>query len=305
MKPFATKISALIIATLAIILCLHSLIPYHWGNPLVSAKLNCIDESEVNTVFIGNSRIHHQVIPILFDSIVGTKSFNLASQSASILENSHLLEGFLKTHEVERIIIPYHLFSQIHDRHQHTLRAAYFWDKEMVQASVSEFEKGSEYYKRHIKLYLRKLAFLGSAKGLVSLFVPDPRQGHICENRGFYPIKKNPQAGVPAFEKWFETFQNGITGDESHHYTRNNAITSKYYLKLQRLCDSYDIELFIFFYPNDHTYEQVEFNNEIYLGNGDNFPEYFHKPYWHDRYHMNPAGAKVFTQRLAEKIKGR
>ncbi len=75
-------------------------IPYHWGNPWFSTKiqfLNKRNNPKFDTYFFGSSLVYRQIDPTIFDTKIDfkTKSFNLGSPATFNPQNIYLYQNFL------------------------------------------------------------------------------------------------------------------------------------------------------------------------------------------------------------------
>lgn len=107
MKKFFIKIAIFIFILFFVGRIISYLIPYHWGNPWFSSKIQFLKKLDLsdrpNTYFFGSSRVYRQINPKVFDSIYNTlttskiKSFNLGAPATFCPQTYFLYEHFLNS----------------------------------------------------------------------------------------------------------------------------------------------------------------------------------------------------------------
>lgn len=106
MKRLALKISLFLVLYLLVGAIISWFVPFHWGNPWYSSKLQYLEEqnqAQHNTFFFGSSRIYRQIDPSMFDSTVEradgipTHSFNMGAPATFCPQSYFLYEKFLES----------------------------------------------------------------------------------------------------------------------------------------------------------------------------------------------------------------
>ena len=106
MKSFFTKFLLISLIYIAISMLISYAIPYHWGNPWFSTKIQFLEKDsqiEYNTFFFGSSRIYRHIDPKVFDSTFNSiseeklYSFNLGAPSTFNPQCYYLYEKFLSS----------------------------------------------------------------------------------------------------------------------------------------------------------------------------------------------------------------
>jgi hypothetical protein len=100
-----------------------------WGNGEISSKMDFIKKHpEINTVFLGSSKVKAQIMPAIFDSIVndGTKSFNLGCYGLFIPEQFVAMDYLLDSTPVKTIFFELRPAYHIFERNLHITRTIYY-----------------------------------------------------------------------------------------------------------------------------------------------------------------------------------
>ena len=305
MKRLLIRVFLILFFFIILFIGLKSVLPFYWGNVQVTKKLKCLSDGQLkpNTLFIGNSKIYHHIIPSVFDSIVndGTVSFNIASDAAPLVESYALIMGLIDATDVKRIIIPRCEYEGIYDKFINTTRADYFWNYDLLNMVLDAFSSNTTELKRHYGLALRSFGFFGKGKNLLSLMMPLPYQETLCDNRGFFGLNRGRRKYPDGFNEWHRKFKKG----KNRHYklskpdTENNA-TKVLFDDLIKYCEAHGVELYTIYNPNNYSFYFSSYDKAIYMGDGGDFKDYYTKEYWYDDMHLNEDGAVIFTKRLAE-----
>ena len=106
MKRFALKISFFLVLYVLIGVVISAFVPYHWGNPWYSSKMQYleeVDKTKYNSFFFGSSRIYRQVNPTIFDSTlqgmdgISTQSFNMGAPATFCPQSYFMYDKFLES----------------------------------------------------------------------------------------------------------------------------------------------------------------------------------------------------------------
>ena len=312
------KISIFIIGFAVILLMIHLLLPYYWGNESLEHKLECEEIENSNTYFLGNSKIFHQVIPQLFDSIVSTSgnSFNLATDAANVFESDYLARQLIKEKKADNIIILYSAgFPGIQEHNMNTRRSFYYWNAGYALDLIDFFGDKREKLIDHWKLLFKRYLLLGQGLEILDFTLdahPDNEvREQICEDGGYYSMgDQYPDRVGDIYKKQKKFLSNlpkqarrnlklnknprELKDDEKVIYTMMN--------ELILFGEENGTRVYPLYLPNSPVYYIGDIENAIYLGDGVEFPEFYDKKYWFDKGHLNGKGARVFTERLAERF---
>lgn len=215
MKKFVYKIVGFTLLLYAILFLAKSTLPYYWGNPLMGSKttyLNNMDEP-VNTLFVGNSKIHRHLIPSVFDSIVGTSSFNLGRDGMHFLETQfifeHFMEDYKKKAELENILVSSLNFPGIQEPMLHTLQAQYIMDWKRLKLSFQHFFPKRDFQ----QLYYYFISFvenqlcIGQIKKIFTYHLSEngtnDRIVKTLEQRGFLGLDDEREPPKKPFEPYY------------------------------------------------------------------------------------------------------
>ncbi len=314
MKKFLTKTTLVILAYIILMFVVRSLLPYYLGNEQFLRKMYYYDKASdnINTVFIGNSLINRHVIPAVFDANtdLSTYSYNIAADATNIMERSYLLEHFLGKYEVDRAFMLVNHSLEIREPNLHTLRLVYYHDWKRLKFSLKYADKNVQQIKYHLMSFMEnqfgmfRLRALTNYKQSIKTTPPD-----MIRTRGFLAMdnedhKKRPQA--PGYarneKKHTKTLKKAkrIKDYTNYELTRKDLAIIEECNRLKKLAEVKDTELYFVFLPNSPGYYTYNLENRVYLGDGNEFPEFFEFENRFNRGHLNREGAKIFSERLAQ-----
>jgi len=315
MKKYLTKIALFISAYLVLMFFVRLLLPDYLGNEQFLRKMHYYDKASdnINTVFIGNSLINRHVIPSVFDAHtdVPTYSYNIAADATNMMERSYLIEHFLEEYDVDRVFMLVNHSLEIREPNLHTLRLVYYHDWKRLRFSLKYADNNVQQIKYHLMSFMEnqfsmfRLRALANYKQTIKTTPP-----HMIRTRGFLAMdeedhKKRPQA--PGYakrnkEKSLKTLKKAKRIKDYTNYeltTRDLAIIEECN-RLKKLVEAKGTELYFVFLPNSPGNYTYNLDNKVYLGNGNEFPEFYEFEYHFNRGHLNREGAKIFSSRLAQ-----
>lgn len=106
MKRFLKNSILFLLIYVGICLTISGFLPYHWGNPWYSVKIDHLErnpDEDYNTYFFGSSRVYRHIDPNLFDSLAqareaeSIRSFNLGAPGTFPPQTYFLYEQFLNS----------------------------------------------------------------------------------------------------------------------------------------------------------------------------------------------------------------
>ena len=175
MKSFVKKIILFVGIYLVITNVIFLFVPYHFGNPWYSTKVNFLEEKEkdisFNTFFFGSSRIYRQINPSVFDSICSSqkslldkkiRSFNLGAPATFAPQTYYLYEKFLDSKLSGKVKYCFLEISDVQRLPSDQLgqeRTNYFIDLNTLLFSCKSFFNDTNYDIAH-KMYYSSLYFL-------------------------------------------------------------------------------------------------------------------------------------------------
>ncbi len=314
MKKFLTKISLGILTYIVLMYLVRLLLlPAYLGNEQFLRKMFYYDKAShnINTVFIGNSLINRHVVPAVFDthSDLKTYSYNIAADASNMMECSYLLENFLGKYDVDRVFMLVNHSLEIRERNLHTLRLVYYHDLKRLRFSL-KYAANTQQIKYHLASFMENQLSMFRLKALVNYKQTiKTTPSNMITSRGFVAMdeedfKGRPQA--PSYAKNKEKFSKDLKKAKRIKDYSNYDLTSRDLAiieecnRLKKLTEAKGTELYFIFLPNSPGYYTYNLDNSVYLGDGNEFPEFFEFENRFNRGHLNRNGAEIFSTRLAE-----
>ena len=131
------------LAILAILgLGIREFLPYSWGNMQLNSKLSFIQENKLdpNLYFIGSSISNRQIMPTLFDSIIGDpqlESFNLSVDGTMPPHHFYLFDNLIKEDKtIEHVFMELDGFDHMPQRHFKTTSSKFYLSPKWFGFSV-------------------------------------------------------------------------------------------------------------------------------------------------------------------------
>lgn len=289
---------------------------------------------DLDTVFVGNSRMDASIDPAAFDKAIGSKSVSLSTVFQALEDSGSAAATAASEHKLKRIVLGISPSSLCEGRH--------------IQSSstFTQAKAAGEPLPQAIADYAALLTskqFFFVDKSVSALFpwtyshVPYQRSAIITNlrNRRYYssPIDGNWNSVVKDFWKVnalgdryvdavadFTTVSNSLrdTRDEDHSFLEDRK---QAFVDCLDACDDYDdVQLYVValplpffelinhsrYYPEQMQWikEQTEAHGGVYidfnLAHGDYYPPV--EGEYADQDHHNPAGSKRFSETLAQTI---
>lgn len=301
----------------------------------VRAKKEVFDahKDEYNTVFIGSSRTYNQVNPIVFDSITGLESFNLAYSAVQPFRIFDYVAEIAKQRPdldyvfVEMSPLP-RLFGSFKEADQ--LRAV---DEKRYPVAVDFFRKNDlpqRFQFQSIKDYSKLMAYkyigFNSAKRWrAMLSISEPKEGfpdrNVYETGGFFPTDSVANDNAP-LRKRQRNFQAHPEEMEKYDYSTKKTDFSK---ERDRFADEWlaatnlfsdDTKVILLIPPRNPwnsikqttklkyflEQEGVEFFD---FSDSSEYPQLFESENSNDEVHLNLKGANIYTRLIAKKVNSR
>jgi hypothetical protein len=302
----------------------------HYEEDPILHKINFYQENknQINTLFVGTSRIYRQITPALFDSLNhgATVSYNAAYDNLrpyrtfdyiKYLEiDSSCKYLFIELIPPSRIGGNYNanpaLFSIDYDK--------YFsiWDFSIKSNYPIQFKV--YYLLRYSQAFFYKYLGFGLKK-YIGLIISDyetelePLSYSLEETRGFQPYQDDPvlNENVKARRKQFlqnpEQTLKTIIRQSKPVISKQIAISDAYiddWLHLEKRLMDRNIEVFYIITPRRKPYDLAYIatmrafvrGQVIDLSSPELYPSFYQKKYSFDEEHLNEKGAKIFTKEL-------
>lgn len=335
MRKFVFKISIFILIYFCLIGIFEALIPFNWGDNVLTAKVDWVRENpeKYNTLFLGSSRTYWQLIPQKFDAQTNglTQSFNLGINGALFDETMYVLDNILEekpiTKHIEYIFFEINDVSAMKDHMLYTARQAYYVNWDIFKFMETYFGLFDNEMNRE------------KARRIRLSFFQNLLKTNMLKN-GIEFIFRKPKVTKQYQEEWMEGADPiYISSIDSISDTRKNFLADSTYLpdyapKLKAIFDktrggkaSHQVQflidtcnelidkaeakgirlIFVNFLPNITTahrrkviFDGIDSASKINLEDPYRFPEFYQPKYFYDRYHLNGKGAELFSEKLGE-----
>jgi hypothetical protein len=318
-------------AFVATCLFIHALIPEPEITG-VSSKLRFYDahKDEFDTVFIGTSRIYHQVSPEIFDRKMAergmpTHSFNLGVSGMHPPESFLLLERFLKLKptKLKWVFIEFEEVQASWDQERRGTHRLLYWHnwrltsiairktinptgEEPWSKILSRIWRGRKTVALHLKLFAQNLANVGAVSDLNDIFSasrhPDAIVHELGAGRdGYRPAgKPMAQEKIPDYTKALskaleQTDQQLIDPYAEREYRdAAKAIRALGAIPIFLVAPALQQAPQRFRVPPDPPGEIIAFNK------AQEYPQFYDPAVRFDYGHLSRAGAEQFSETLAQ-----
>ncbi len=307
MKQFIIRTLGFALLLCVLLVLLRSSVPFHWGEGGVDAKFKYFLEhqEDYNTVAIGSSRLNRGLIPRIFDNKTGkTSTFNLSWAAVYHLESEYLLDRLVQEADgIENVIFLVQYPRKIAKRNFHSIRSKYLMDRSRLGFALDFFKKEPKQIYRHVVSYIENKLCIGEVFQIAKYhWKTNPYE---VKRDGFYTwvpdrkevvlerIKSTMGEDVVLKGKKFKT-RNMVYGPISEQ----NKVYYDHLLDLNKKLAEKGIETYFVHLPNQPPHEYLSELNNVYMGDGVKFPEYFLGEFHIDQAHLNEKGARLFSRRL-------
>lgn len=316
MKKFIYLISFNLVTILIILKVFDYVVPFYYGNLIAKEKFETFKalEKTPKVVFFGASRIHNQVNPTVFDSVLGIpdfESFNFGIQATFNPEAYFLVDEFLSSKlsdSIKFLIIEVQKLSDVDPGNSLTTRGYYWLDFSHMKYIISYLVYSELSLSKKIKIgakYSRSYLFKQIDITRLKLLLVLPRNS-ADTNKGFKALKGRA-----------DNFSDHMTGLSLY---KNNAIEFA-----KNSCDTFNIAHFdylmhiknkaktkgittLFFIPprlSDYTFlngfkSVVSEKMIIDLSSPEHYPSLYLEELSYDRAHLNENGAIIFSSYFAD-----
>lgn len=264
-------------------------------------KLNYIisGKDHYDVVFMGSSRVHNGINPLLFDSLTKVNSYNAGMEGARIAEDAVFMKKFIKSHEAPRYII----FSI----EETLLRTGFIWDFPRFFPYTSDpdvFKLYTYQYEILFSRYLPPLALTyyddpRKSLGLQGLIIPAGEYAW-AKTKGYQALPVLPPAELkPVSEEYYQYTDDGWAILENickscaakgiklifvvpPKLIERNLVgaTAPSFERFSALAGAYHIPVFDMSHKNEFTNPHL----------------------FYDGIHLNPQGADLYTALIAEQF---
>lgn len=308
--------------------------------PVLSDKIHYFQEhkNEFDVIFIGSSHVYRNINPIVFDTELSKhnfnyKSFNFGVSSMNLIEQRFLLQTIIneKPKNLKYIFVEPLLELNLALKNLETTRVSYFsnWQNTSFAITYIFNLQKSLFYKinqaRAFTLaFMRHLFNVGtlSSKIFDSTSINDTGELKLANfsQQGFFALDDERDESLEQnrqnFLKTVDKYQHLLTQNYSISKSRKHLLSHMQLNVLKEMQENVSqINAQIVFmitpgFTNINHASQVAdtlkaktvnyslFN--YYQGQGNDFKEIYQQQYWFDEFHLNKAGAKVFSARVAK-----
>ena len=339
MKKYILKVLFITIIIIVLINLGKLFVPYYWGNADFATKVKYLNNhsSEYNTFFFGSSVVHHQISPVVFDSVVNSvtsekiKSFNLGSPATLPPQSYYLYENFLKQNTESNIKYVFIALKNlaipsrpIRDEYWQNISDVTFLYKVISEENYLTFWQKIAYWRHTVYRYLNNLfavkqlatylfskdfydpLYLGEKKdGFLSLDYQYKHTTHLKNKKGMEVLRKQLLDTNLTTRK--------LTSLEVSKMLKNKGkLVSKTHLKrinhLIAISEEKGNKLIFFISPkstNQHLidlYKKLPVQNRLEFSQSIHFKDIFLKDNLYDAAHANEKGAALYSEIFAKEF---
>ncbi|MEN0048284.1 MAG: hypothetical protein AAF806_14575 [Bacteroidota bacterium] len=298
----------------------------------VRAKKEVFDahKNEYNTIFIGSSRTYNQVNPIVFDSITGLESFNLAYSAvqpfrifdymAEIAKQRPDLDYvFVEMSPLPRLFGSFKEADQLHavDEKRYPIAVDFFRKNDLPKRF--QFQSIKDYSKLMAYKYI---GFNSAKRWRAMLGIAEPREGfpdrNVYETGGFFPTDSVANVNAP-LQKRRRNFLEHPEEMKKYDYSTKKSDFSK---DRDRFADEWlaATKLFssntkvILLIPPRNPWNSIKQTTKLKyfleqegvtffdFSDSEEYPNLFSPENSNDEVHLNLKGANIYTREIAKKF---
>jgi hypothetical protein len=339
MKKILIKLAVLGSLVLLMNVALYSLVykkllPYYWGSNEISDKREYLLQNRglYNSLFIGSSKTHNQINPLLFDQMakeagLNLKSYNFGVGGLTPMESLHIYENLLLQDSLtfKYAFIELDWLGTIRYENLNVPRSFYWLDSKNYLASVSSIVQSSVPLERrawglfHYSLdYTENMLNVGKVQEVLK-FSKHRREQTITAAdsnvvfHGFVPIKES--MGDTEQELYDEVRTSAQEGVRNFEMLSKEEFSTPFLRRLQSIIaisEQRGITPF-FVVPLQWKYYQyrelvpvinaIGMDKVLCLFDIEKYKHVYQKDFFADPNHLNAKGAVVYTQQLFENFR--
>ncbi len=339
MKTIFIKIAVVSGLVLLINVALYSLVykrllPYYWGSNEISDKREYLVNNKAlyNSLFIGSSKTHNQINPVLFDQMakeagIATKSYNFGVGGLTPLESLHIYENLLLQDSLtfKYAFIELDWLGTIRYENLNVPRSFYWLDSKNYLTSVSSLVKSSVPLERrawglfHYSLdYTENMLNVGKVQEVLKFRkhrqaqVIGPNDSNVVFH-GFIPIEdKMRQTEQELYQEVVTSAQQSVKNFKSLSADKVSEPFLRRMQNIVAISEQRGITPF-FVVPLQWKYYQYKELVPIINALGrervlclfdiDKYKHVYHPDFFADPNHLNAKGAEQYTQQLFQNFK--
>ncbi len=329
-KIFALLILVAISNSIINLFFYNGKLPYYWGSKEIMDKRNYLikNNSKFNTLFIGSSKTHYQIMPVLFDSLVnnsckcGIHSFNFGIDGMLPPESFYIYKSLLENDSlsIKNIFIELDFIESASTRNLSAWRSYYWLNNETYHEYTSSYLDSK--YGLSLKVWNMAVLNYWAIENIYNIgkfneyvgFKKNVSDGSVYkekETAGFAALS-HPKLFKPkeisdindvenSSKTAYSNFAKWTSGSKNEAYLRSlNEIIDLSRKKGIRLIFIFPIQWKLYQYkelfPIMNTIPQ---NRKISLADYQSHKPLFEINNLNDDAHLNGVGAKIYTTYLA------
>lgn len=307
-------------------------LPYQWGNIQLNTKVQYLKEEKVDpkAYFIGSSNTLRHVIPHTFNKLIGKDSsyaFNLGVDGVLPPQSLHVLENLLEEDQtIDYIFFEINGFDYLPEHYFIPTRTKYYYKFSELWMSYRYLLAGN--FRLKVKLgmtvkymiaYLENAFKIGMRTDFIKFVYGKNVFGDdfLGKNKdGYYPLRgthtkdEGVKQRLPAYmqqlNKDFTTVYKTIERIDKVKY---NTYLREVLLAQMELAKAKKVKIIFLLNPVKCEFHEaadivalfysLPEANRIDLANPLTYPEFYQLENRWDEGHLNDAGAKIYTQKLA------
>lgn len=303
-------------------------LPMFWGNEEVHVKLNYVmGHPEINTVFVGSSKVKTQIDPATFDGNTSgkTNSFNLGCNGLFIPESFNILNYLVDKTSVKYIFFDFRPVYHIYKENLHIPRTTYYHTAEsylntmqnVFHANIPTTRKINAYSTFTIAATERLLNF-NLAEGFINFknFKEEEMQHSYDENRGCFFMGDGPGPELRHSHAELDkraALSVSYMGQYKKDSLKNIPFNITYYSEMRKIIEraTRKNKKIILLYPSalrEFEYKEIlpllrELDTpEIIIADARDYPELYAVENNFETEHLNKKGSLIYSKILAEKF---
>ena len=339
MKKVFLKIAVVGVLVLLINAALYSLVykrllPYYWGSYEISDKREYLvaNKNTYNSLFIGSSKTHNQINPVLFDQLaneagLNVKSYNFGIGGLTPLESLHVYENLLLHDSLtfKYAFIELDWLGTIRYENLNVPRSFYWLDSKNYLTSVSSLVQSSVPLERrawglfHYSLdYTENMLNVGKVQEYLK-FRQHRQEQSIGPNdsnvvyQGFIPMKvKMRQTEQDLYEEVVTSAQMSVKNFKS---LSTNKMSEPFLRRMQNIISISEQRGITPFFVVPLQWKYYQYKELVPIINAlgrervlclfdiDKYKHVYQYDYFADPNHLNAEGAEKYTQQLFQNFK--
>ena len=308
-------------------------LPFCWGNDIAYAKSQYFlkHKSEFNSIFIGTSRTYWQADVAYFDSLTRqqTKSFNFGIDAIAAAEIFYYTDNLVNLNEsIRYVFIEVYDIDLIVKNNLHTLREKYWYNfdswiftvRAILGSTYKIKEKCRGVFYNTITFFEWLLKF-DLLKDVVRFKDTPANEGYLGNNHNGFVALGEEKVDVPEHlgrrrlllsDTSINSKLRVASLSTFANYAVSNKLNYAYYNKLNEIVkylQGKNIQVFLMMAPRSAevqysdivpAFMKTDICPKINLADARLNPEFYDLDFVYDRGHLNKAGDRIYTYKIAQ-----